>query len=86
MSKRIFVTQSFMPPYEEYINLVSKTDLNEIASCMKKCDLYVGSNTGLLHFASAFEVPCVTIYSELSDGKPTDGDSPCWMGHGKYRI
>lgn len=66
--------------YENIINLTGKTDLNETAACMKKCNLYVGSNTGLLHFASAYGIPSVTIYSELSDGKPTDGDSPFRMG------
>lgn len=66
--------------YGNIINLVGKTNLNETAACMKHCTLYVGSNTGLLHFASAFGVPSVTIYSELSDGEPTDGDSPFRMG------
>ncbi len=66
--------------YGNIINLAGKTDLDETAVCMRRCHLYVGSNTGLLHFASAFGVPSVTIYSELSDGKPTDGDSPLRMG------
>lgn len=66
--------------YSNIINLAGQTDLDETAACMKRCHLYVGSNTGLLHFASAFGVPSVTIYSELSDGKPTDGDSPLRMG------
>lgn len=66
--------------YGNIINLAGRTDLNETAACMKKCNLYVGSNTGLLHFASAYGIPSITIYSELSDGKPTDGDSPFRMG------
>lgn len=66
--------------YENIINLAGRTDLNETAACMEKCNLYVGSNTGLLHFASAYGIPSITIYSELSDGKPTDGDSPFRMG------
>lgn len=66
--------------YGNLINLAGMTDLNETAACMKKCSLYVGSNTGLLHFASSFGIPSVTIYSELSDGNPTDGDSPLRMG------
>lgn len=66
--------------YGNIIDLTGRTDLNETGACMKRCNLYVGSNTGLLHFASAYKVPSVTIYSELSDGKPTDGDSPFRMG------
>lgn len=61
-------------------NFTGKLSLNESAACMELCDMYVGSNTGLLHFASAFGKPSVTIYSELSDGKQTDGDAPERMG------
>lgn len=65
---------------EVIINLAGKTRLDQTAACMQRCDLYVGSNTGLLHFASALGKPSVTIYSELADGKDTDGDSPFRMG------
>lgn len=61
-------------------NLAGKIDLMQTASVISGCDLYVGSNTGLLHMASAFKKPSVTIYGELDDGKPTDGDSPFRMG------
>ena len=47
---------------------------------MSHCDLYVGSNTGLLHYASALGKPSITIYSELEDGDPMDGDAPERMG------
>lgn len=66
--------------YGNIINLAGRTDLDETVVGVKRCNLYVGSNTGLLHFASAWGVPSVTIYSELSDGNPTDGDSPFRMG------
>ncbi|HBI61548.1 MAG TPA: hypothetical protein DDY31_10115 [Lachnospiraceae bacterium] len=66
--------------FSNVVNLAGKTALDETIACMKRCHLYVGSNTGLLHFASAWGVPSVTIYSELSDGEPTDGDSPFRMG------
>ena len=62
------------------MDLTGKARLDQTAAIMEQCDLYVGSNTGLLHFASAFGKPSVTIYSELDDGLPTDGDSPFRMG------
>lgn len=62
------------------LDFVGKQSLNESVALMGYCNLYVGSNTGLLHFASAENIPSVTIYSELSDGKPTDGDAPERMG------
>lgn len=62
------------------MDFTGKLSLDGTAAIMEQCDLYVGSNTGLLHFASAFGKPSVTIYSELDDGLPTDGDSPFRMG------
>lgn len=62
------------------VDLTGKTNLAQSAACMQLCDLYVGSNTGLLHFASAFHKPSVTLYSWLADGAFTDGDSPYRMG------
>ena len=64
----------------EVISLVEKTTLLQSLACISLCNIYVGSNTGLLHFASAMNIPSVTIYAELSDGKPTDGDAPERMG------
>lgn len=62
------------------LDLTGKIRLDQTAAVTEQCDLYVGSNTGLLHFASAFGKPSVTVYSELDDGLPTDGDSPFRMG------
>lgn len=62
------------------INLAGKLNLNETVAFIERSSIYVGSNTGLLHMASAMRKPSVTIYSELSDGKPTDGDAPERMG------
>lgn len=62
------------------IDLVGKTNLAQSAACMELCDLYVGSNTGLLHFGSALHKPSVTLYAALSDGELTAGDSPYRMG------
>ena len=65
---------------ERVLNLTNKLSLRDTAAYISLCDLYVGSNTGLLHFASAMNVPSVTIYSELEDGQPMDGDAPERMG------
>lgn len=62
------------------IDIVGKTNLAQSAACMELCDLYVGSNTGLLHFASALHKPSVTLYAALPDIEPTDGNSPQRMG------
>lgn len=65
---------------ERVLNLTDELSLRDTAAYISLCSLYVGSNTGLLHFASAMSVPSVTIYSELEDGQPMDGDAPERMG------
>lgn len=62
------------------IDFTGKTSLEETIAIIKNCSLYIGSNTGLLHMASASGVPSITIYAELDDGIPTDGDHPVKMG------
>lgn len=62
------------------VNMVGKLSLELSIACIQKCDLYVGSNTGLLHIATALGKPSVTLYSELSDGSEWDGDSPTRYG------
>lgn len=62
------------------LDLTGKTTLDQTIAIMEQCDIYVGSNTGLLHMASALKKASVTIYSELDDGKKTDVDSPYRMG------
>lgn len=65
---------------DSIIDLTGKTNLEQAMAIMEQCDMYIGSNTGLLHFASAFAKPSVVIYSELEDGLPSDGASPCRWG------
>ena len=61
-------------------DLIGKTTLKEVAAIMKKADLYVGSNTGLMHMAAAAHIPCVTLYATLPDIKETNGNTAGRMG------
>lgn len=65
---------------EIVINLTGKTDIGVSMACIQRCIMYVGSNTGLLHIATALKKPSVTIYAELEDGSDWDGDSPTRYG------
>lgn len=65
---------------ENVISFAGQTSLEETIAIIHRSNLYVGSNTGLLHMASACGVPSITIYAELDDGLDTDGDSPVKMG------
>ena len=62
------------------INLTGKTTLREVAAIMKKSNLYIGSNTGLMHMAAAAHIPCVTLYATLPDIKETNGNTSGRMG------
>jgi hypothetical protein len=45
------------------IDLVGRLDLRQTAAVLSACDLYVGNNSGLFHYAQAANVPCVTLFS-----------------------
>ena len=62
------------------IDMTGKTSFPEAAGCMEKCQMYVGANTGLLHFASALKKPIVEISAWLPNGLPVCGIAPSRMG------
>ncbi len=62
------------------VDMTGKTSFSEAAACMEKCQMYVGANTGLLHFASALKKPIVEISAWLPDGLPVCGIAPSRMG------
>lgn len=45
------------------IDLVGRLDLRQTAAVLSACDLYLGNNSGLFHYAQAANVPCVTLFS-----------------------
>lgn len=65
---------------DNVIDLTGKLNLNETIACIKKSDIYIGANTGLMHIAATFRKPCIIIYSALSDVSPWDGNGPVRFG------
>lgn len=65
---------------EIIINLTGRLDIEVTVACMEHCCLYVGSNTGLLHIATALEKPSVTLYMVLDDATDECGAGPCRWG------
>ena len=49
------------------IDFTGRTTLEQAASLMQKCVLYIGSNTGLMHMAVALSKPVVEIDFYLRD-------------------
>jgi ADP-heptose:LPS heptosyltransferase len=50
-------------------NWVGKTSLSLLAGIMARAQLFVGNDSGLLHFAAALDVPSVSIWGPTSPGK-----------------
>lgn len=47
---------------ERTLNLSEQTTLGELAAVLRRCDLYIGSDSGPLHIATASGVPVLGIY------------------------
>ncbi len=71
---------------EPAINLAGKTGFGELAAIFRRCDLFVGNDTGPMHLAVAMETPIVAIFGPSDErmyGPYTDNasvvtsDVPC---------
>lgn len=49
-------------PPERRVDLVGRTDLLTAAAVLKRCALFVGNDTGLMHMAAAVGVPTVGLF------------------------
>lgn len=62
------------------IDLVAWTSLNEAAAVIEKCDMYLGSDTGLLHMASSFGKPVIEISACIMNAPDYWGSNPTRTG------
>lgn len=44
-------------------DLVSQLSVRDTAAVLSACNLFVGNNSGLFHYAQAANLPCVTLFS-----------------------
>lgn len=49
-------------PEKNVINLVGAVSLPELAECLKKCTLFVGNDSGLMHLSAACSTPTLGIF------------------------
>lgn len=49
------------------INLTGKTDFFQLASVFRGASLAIGNDTGPMHLAAALGVPCISLFSAVSD-------------------
>lgn len=45
------------------LDLVGRLGVRQTAAVLEQCDLFVGNNSGLFHYAQAAGTPCVTLFS-----------------------
>lgn len=49
-------------PPDRTIDLIGKTDLPVAAACLRRCRLFVGNDSGLMHLAAAAGVPTLGLF------------------------
>ena len=62
------------------IDITGKTSLLQVAAVISKCDFYLGSDTGLMHMASAFCLPIIEISASIANSPEYWGSSPTRTG------
>jgi len=49
-------------PATRRIDLVGTADLPTVAACLRRCDLYIGNDSGLMHMAAAVGTPTLGLF------------------------
>ena len=50
------------------INLAGKTSVSQLASLLKKCQLFISNDSGPVHIASSLVVPVISIFGRNQKG------------------
>ena len=58
------------------INVVGKTTLRQAAALLKRCQLFIGNDSGLMHIAAAVGVPVIELTCHPKSGSPYSYNSP----------
>lgn len=54
-------------PEERRLDLIGRIDILTVAACLKRSDLYVGNDSGLMHIAAAAGVPTLGLFGPSKD-------------------
>lgn len=55
-----------LPP-EQKIDLIGELDLPTVYACLKKCALFIGNDSGLMHMACAAQIPTVGLFGPTQE-------------------
>jgi heptosyltransferase-2 len=62
------------------VDTVGRTTLRQAAAILRRCHLYVGNDSGLMHLSAASGIPVVEISCHAQNGLPTHPNSPIRFG------
>jgi ADP-heptose:LPS heptosyltransferase len=72
------IVESYCP--KGIVNLIGRTTLSQTLAILERCRLYVGNDTGPMHFAAGLGVPVVEISCHPANGSPDHERSPVRFG------
>ncbi|MBT3533909.1 MAG: glycosyltransferase family 9 protein [Rhodospirillaceae bacterium] len=49
-------------PSEQVIDLIGRIELPVVLACLRRCDLFVGNDSGLMHMAAAAPIPTLGLF------------------------
>lgn len=56
-------------PEARRIDLVGKADLPTVAACLRRCALYIGNDSGLMHMAAAVGTPTLGLFGPGNEAR-----------------
>lgn len=66
--------------FSNVYNLVGQSTLRQTIEIMKRCDFYIGMDTGPMHIAAAINLPGISIFCHPISGDSNDLYSPFQIG------
>lgn len=70
----------FCDAVPDTINLINRTTLRESAEILRKCDCYLGGDTGLMHIAATLKIPGIALFANHLDWMREGIDTPDRFG------
>ncbi|WP_239478618.1 glycosyltransferase family 9 protein [Lichenicola cladoniae] len=66
------MAQGLLDRLDEAVDLRGRLSLAEVAACLKRCQLYVGNDSGLMHLSAATGIPTLGLFgpSKASEYAP----------------
>lgn len=54
-------------PTDQTVDLIGELDLPTVYACLKRCQFYVGNDSGLMHMAAAAQIPTLGLFGPTQE-------------------